>query len=124
MLNFLSCIRYTQFTPHYITWYCPDESRETEACKSQCINQGRYCAPDPEGDLSKGYEGKEVVVQNLREACFFKVVNESGKPWLWWDFVSDFITRCPMKDKKFNGDCAARVIHSLGMYRSENRLVS
>ncbi|OWM67050.1 hypothetical protein CDL15_Pgr000502 [Punica granatum] len=105
---------YTQFTPHYITWYCPDDYRSTKQCESQCINHGRYCAPDPEKDFSEGYQGKNVVVQNLREACFFRVANESGKPWLWWDFVTDFSVRCPMKDKKYNKDCADRVIRSLG----------
>lgn len=110
ILNFLSCIRYTRFSPYYITWYCPDESHETEACKSQCVNHGRYCAPDPQGDFTEGYQGEDVVVQNLHEACFFGVANESQKPWLWWDFDTNFSVRCPMKDRKFNTDCAAQVI--------------
>jgi hypothetical protein len=81
---------FTQFTPHYITWYCPKEFLLSRRCKSQCINHGRYCAPDPEQDFNKGYDGKDVVVQNLRQACFFKVANESGRPWQWWDYVTDF----------------------------------
>ncbi|XP_057971054.1 vacuolar-sorting receptor 1-like isoform X1 [Malania oleifera] len=106
---------YTLFTPHYITWYCPEAFILSKQCKSQCINHGRYCAPDPEQDFSKGYDGKDVVVQNLREACFFKVANESRKPWLWWDYVTDFAIRCPMKEKKYNKECAEQVIHSLGL---------
>ncbi|KAJ9694187.1 hypothetical protein PVL29_009931 [Vitis rotundifolia] len=106
---------YTQFTPHYITWYCPDAFILSKQCKSQCINHGRYCAPDPEQDFSRGYDGKDVVVQNLRQACFFKVANESGKPWLWWDYVTDFAIRCPMKDKKYTKECADQVILSLGV---------
>lgn len=105
---------YTQFTPHYITWYCPDAFTLSKQCKSQCINHGRYCAPDPDQDFSKGYDGKDVVVQNLRQICFFKVANESGKPWLWWDYVTDFSIRCPMKEKKYNEECANEVIKSLG----------
>lgn len=105
---------YTQFTPHYITWYCPEAFLVSKQCKSQCINHGRYCAPDPEQDFSRGYDGKDVVIQNLRQACFFKVTNESGKPWLWWDYVTDFAIRCPMKLKKYNEDCANNVIQSLG----------
>lgn len=105
---------YTQFTPHYITWYCPEAFVLSKQCKSQCINHGRYCAPDPEQDFSKGYDGKDVVVQNLRQACFYKVANESGKPWLWWDYVTDFAIRCPMKEKKYNEECANQVIESLG----------
>ncbi|XP_076893868.1 vacuolar-sorting receptor 1-like [Bidens hawaiensis] len=101
---------HTKFTPHYITWYCPEDYKSSERCKSQCINHGRYCAPDPEGDFSKGYTGKEVVVQNLIQACFYKVASEDGKPWFWWDYVTDFSNRCQMKEKKFNKECAYEVI--------------
>lgn len=106
---------YTQFTPHYITWYCPESFLLSKQCKSQCINHGRYCAPDPEQDFSRGYDGKDVVIQNLRQACVFNVSNESGKPWLWWDYVTDFAIRCPMKEKKYNEECANQVIKSLGI---------
>ncbi|KAF7845230.1 vacuolar-sorting receptor 1-like [Senna tora] len=105
---------FTQFTPHYITWYCPEAFLLSKQCKSQCINHGRYCAPDPEQDFSKGYDGKDVVVQNLRQACFFKVANESGKPWQWWDYVTDFAIRCPMKENKYTEECSDQVIKSLG----------
>lgn len=104
----------TRFNPHYITWFCPEDAISTIQCKSQCINHGRYCAPDPEGDLTIGYEGKNVVMENLRQACFFRVVNESGKPWLWWDYASDFAIRCSMKENKYNKACADQVIQSLG----------
>ncbi|KAM7467900.1 hypothetical protein LguiB_015462 [Lonicera macranthoides] len=106
---------YTQFTPHYITWYCPEAFLLSRQCKSQCINHGRYCAPDPDQDFNRGYEGKDVVVQNLQQACFFKLANESGKPWIWWDYVTDFSIRCPMKEKKYSKECADQVIKSLGV---------
>ncbi|XP_073066473.1 vacuolar-sorting receptor 1-like isoform X1 [Primulina eburnea] len=106
---------YTQFTPHYITWYCPEAFILSKQCKSQCINNGRYCAPDPEQDFSRGYDGKDVVVQNLRQACFFKIAKESGKPWQWWDYVTDFSIRCPMKEKKYTKECSDQVIRSLGI---------
>ncbi|XP_050939491.1 vacuolar-sorting receptor 3-like isoform X1 [Cucumis melo] len=106
---------YSQFTPHYITWYCPQAFILSKQCKSQCINQGRYCAPDPEQDFSSGYEGKDVVIENLRQLCVFKVANETQKPWMWWDYVTDFQIRCPMKDKKYNKECADDVIKSLGL---------
>ncbi|KAJ0241623.1 Vacuolar-sorting receptor 1 [Hirschfeldia incana] len=104
---------HTQFTPHYITWYCPEAFTLSKQCKSQCINRGRYCAPDPEQDFTKGYDGKDVVVQNLRQACVYRVLNETGKPWVWWDYVTDFAIRCPMKDKKYTKECADEIIKSL-----------
>uniref|UniRef100_A0A5B7B2G3 Putative Vaculolar sorting receptor 3 isoform 1 n=2 Tax=Davidia involucrata TaxID=16924 RepID=A0A5B7B2G3_DAVIN len=106
---------YTQFTPHYITWYCPQAFTISKQCKSQCINHGRYCAPDPEQDFSTGYEGKDVVLENLRQLCVFRVANETKKPWIWWDYVTDFQIRCPMKEKKYNKECADSVIRSLGL---------
>jgi len=109
---------FTQFTPRYITWFCPEAFLLSKQCKSQCINNGRYCAPDPEQDFSSGYDGKNVVVQNLRQACFYKVANESGKPWQWWDYVTDFSIRCPMKEKKYTEECSDQVIKSLGMLGS------
>ncbi|KAL4308453.1 hypothetical protein GQ457_01G000970 [Hibiscus cannabinus] len=106
---------YTQFTPHYITWYCPQAFTLSRQCKSQCINHGRYCAPDPEQDFSSGYDGKDVVNENLRQLCVFRVANESHRPWVWWDYVTDFQIRCPMKAKKYNKECADGVIKSLGL---------
>lgn len=108
---------YTQFTPHYITWYCPQAFIESKQCKAQCINNGRYCAPDPEQDFSKGYEGKQVVTENLRQLCVFKVANESTprRPWKWWDYVSDFQIRCSMRSNKYGPQCAEEVIKSLSI---------
>ncbi|GFZ16900.1 vaculolar sorting receptor 3 [Actinidia rufa] len=66
-------------------------------------------------DFSKGYEGKDVVLENLRQLCVFKVANETRRPWVWWDYVTDFQIRCPMKEKKYNKECADNVIRSLGL---------
>ncbi|KAI4375567.1 hypothetical protein MLD38_013422 [Melastoma candidum] len=106
---------YTQFTPHYITWYCPQAFTRSKQCESQCINHGRYCAPDPEQDFSSGYDGKDVVIENLRQLCVFREANETKKPWIWWDYVTDFQIRCPMKEKKYNAECAKEVLKSLGL---------
>ncbi|XP_039037856.1 vacuolar-sorting receptor 1-like [Hibiscus syriacus] len=99
---------YIRFTPHYMTWYCPEAFVLSKRCRSQCINHGRYCAPG----LDRVYDGKDMVIQNLRQACLFKVANESGKPWLWWDYVTEFANRCQSKDK-YTKECADKVIRSL-----------
>ncbi|KAK8562829.1 hypothetical protein V6N12_010895 [Hibiscus sabdariffa] len=106
---------YTQFTPHYITWYCPQAFTQSMQCKSQCINHGRYCAPDPEQDFSSGYEGRDVVLENLQQLCVFRAAKENKKPWLWWDYVTDFQIRCPMREKRYNKACADDVIRALGV---------
>ncbi|CAO2147435.1 unnamed protein product [Urochloa humidicola] len=56
-----------------------------------------------------------MMVQNLRQVCVFKVAKEHKKPWLWWDYVTDFAIRCPMKEKKYTKECADGVIKSLGL---------
>lgn len=105
---------YTLFTPHYITWYCPRAFVLTTQCKSQCINRGRYCAPDPEKDFGEGYQGKDVVYENLRQLCVHRVANESNRSWVWWDYVTDFHIRCSMKEKRYSKECAEDVLKSLG----------
>lgn len=52
---------WTRFSPHYIVWVCPLVYRQSAECQSQCIHQGRYCTPDPDGDLENGYSGADVV---------------------------------------------------------------
>ena len=56
---------WTKFTPHYLVWVCPDSYHQSAECRSQCIRQGRYCTPDPDGDIQKGYSGKDIVQARL-----------------------------------------------------------
>ncbi|CAL5410657.1 unnamed protein product [Camellia sinensis] len=107
---------YSQFTPRYITWFCPRPFLLSSQCKSQCINRGRYCAPDPEQDFKEGYQGKDVVIENLRQLCVHRVANESNNSWVWWDYVTDFHIRCSMKKKKrYSKECAEEVMKSLDL---------
>ncbi|KAG5562412.1 hypothetical protein RHGRI_005221 [Rhododendron griersonianum] len=106
---------YTQFTPHYITWYCPKPFILSNQCVSQCINHGRYCAPDPEQDFGQGYEGKDVVFENLRQLCVHRVAYESNRSWVWWDYVTDFHIRCSMKEKRYSVECTEDVMKSLDL---------
>ncbi|KAL4310681.1 hypothetical protein GQ457_01G045870 [Hibiscus cannabinus] len=106
---------YTLFTPHYITWYCPEAFILSSQCKSQCINRGRYCAPDPEQDFGEGYQGKDVVFENLRQLCVHRVANESKRPWIWWDYVTDFHIRCSMKQNRYSKECAEAVMSALDL---------
>jgi len=106
---------YTQFTPHYITWMCAQNPDSLE-CKSQCINRGRYCAPDPDDDLSQGYSGADVVIDNLRALCVFDAANKTGTPWLWWDYVAAFSSECTMNAGKFaSRACAEAVTNRFGI---------
>ena len=107
---------YTQFTPHFITWECIDDPPTSEACRAQCVNVGRYCAPDPDEDIHAGYSGADIVIDNLRALCVFDVANKSNTPWLWWDYVSDFGEQCTMQNGKFAArSCAELVASNIGI---------
>ncbi|KAE8717591.1 hypothetical protein F3Y22_tig00110044pilonHSYRG00243 [Hibiscus syriacus] len=104
----------THVSPSLYDLVLPSVFCSNKQCNSQCINRGQYCAPDLGHDPDRGYGDKDVMVQNLRQACFFKIPNESGTPWLWWDYVTDFVIRCPSKEKSTK-ECADKVIRSLGI---------
>ncbi|CAH8264765.1 unnamed protein product [Arabidopsis lyrata] len=106
---------YTLFRPHYIAWFCPKELLLSKQCKTQCLNQGRYCAPDPKQEFEDGYNGKDVVYENLRQLCVHRVAKEKNTSWVWWDYVTDFNIRCSMKEKKYSRECAETVVESLGL---------
>eukprot|EP00484_Ammonia_sp_Unknown_P012014 CAMPEP_0197072698 /NCGR_PEP_ID=MMETSP1384-20130603/210229_1 /TAXON_ID=29189 /ORGANISM="Ammonia sp." /LENGTH=883 /DNA_ID=CAMNT_0042511519 /DNA_START=176 /DNA_END=2826 /DNA_ORIENTATION=- len=88
----------TKFTPHmYLLngshWYCDETDsagQPTLPCGNQCTNSGRYCAVDPEYDLSIGLDGMDVVQENLRSLCVWEYDKEFGKNGLddilWWDY--------------------------------------
>ena len=105
---------WTRFTPHYIVWVCPSAYRGSSECKSQCTHGGRYCTPDPDGDLRAGYSGADIVAENLRQLCVFKLANATTKPWLWWDYVTRFGESCTMASKKYGPDCAEKVFSDVG----------
>lgn len=106
--------KWTRFTPHYLVWVCPDSYQKSDECKSQCIRKGRYCTPDPDGDTTKGYSGRDVVQENLRQLCVYQLANDGGKPWLWWDYVTRFGEECTMAGKTYDEACAEKVFTDIG----------
>ncbi len=39
----------------------------------------------------------------------FKLANESGVPWKWWEYSTKFGETCKMADNQYNEECAERV---------------
>jgi len=105
---------YTSFTPHYITWLCPPDLIQDPACVAQCINNGRYCCPDPDGDFQSGYSGRDVVIENLRTLCAFDQANATGQSWKWWDYVVQFGAKCTMESGNYGSEsCAISILNSV-----------
>jgi len=93
--------------PHYITWYCPQSYLDSQQCKSQCINNGRYCAPDPEGDFEKWLRGQGRGPGEPAGAVRVQGGHGGNKPWVWVEeCVTDFKKRCRMVDNNYNPACA------------------
>uniref|UniRef100_A0A803N3L0 PA domain-containing protein n=1 Tax=Chenopodium quinoa TaxID=63459 RepID=A0A803N3L0_CHEQI len=63
----------------------------------------------------EGYEGKDVVFENLRQLCVHNVAKSENRSWVWWDYVTDFHIRCSMKEKKYTKTCAEDVLKSLNL---------
>ncbi|PRW50883.1 vacuolar-sorting receptor 3-like [Chlorella sorokiniana] len=108
---------WTVFTPHYIVWICPTPYRSSSECNSQCIHKGRYCSPDPDGNLTQGYSGSDVVQENLRQLCVFQMAKDAGRAYLWWDYVTKFGEQCDMESKKYGQECAE---HVFGQINQDN----
>ena len=106
--------RVMTFTPHYITLQCGDNA-ETDFCRKQCINGGRYCQQDPDGSLDSGYSGADVVRDNLQSLCVFRTVNATGEPWLWWQYATAAGRECSMLHATYNAACAIGVATRLGV---------
>mmetsp|Transcript_36321 Transcript_36321/g.43917 ORF Transcript_36321/g.43917 Transcript_36321/m.43917 type:complete len:698 (+) Transcript_36321:228-2321(+) len=108
-----------QFTPYYVTWMCLPEYADTPECITQCISHGKYCAPDPEDSFEEGYDGSDVVMENLRQICVFDVANKTGNPNLWWDYVTTFHRKCKMQTVNFNVECSEQVQQAIGINVAE-----
>jgi hypothetical protein len=68
-------------------------------CGNQCTFQGKYCSGDPEKNSTVGIDGKDILLQDLRELCLWRWINQTFTPQghnqhLWFDFTADFNTNC------------------------------
>lgn len=92
-----------KFTPHYFiyngrNWGCTlPWGNNGYRCGNQCTNAGRYCAPDPERNLTVGLAGRDMVKENLRQICIFRQANETyaeDYAMRWWKYVELFGKNC------------------------------
>mmetsp|Transcript_14896 Transcript_14896/g.17101 ORF Transcript_14896/g.17101 Transcript_14896/m.17101 type:complete len:515 (-) Transcript_14896:94-1638(-) len=98
------------FTPHMYVYDGKKAGCEVidgvSLCQSLCTNNGKYCATDPDNDLSKGISGADVVKESLRRECIWKLYGvEDGIGAPWWDYVSQFMHRCDRESYFTNEDC-------------------
>ena len=111
------------FSPHYVTWSCPVALNDTEKCGGLCINGGRYCAPDPTDGpdvdpniadrvRTHGYNGSDVVAENLRRLCLFKELSGDNHGNVWWTYATSHPVKCSMTDGTFTAECSEAVMQT------------
>ena len=114
------------FTPHFFTNNGTELGCDKMDCG--CTNEGRYCAPDPDGTYDQGISGANVVEENLRRACIWQKYGSKSLPiddtqrglgLPWWSYVSAFETmcRCPTcaASEFFSPTCISTAMLSAGI---------
>lgn len=111
-------------TPHY--WFMNGTyqgcATEELLCVNQCTNNGRYCNVDPDGDLSEGVAGCNIVRENLRQLCWWQTLNNSATHdiSLYWEYANKFNDECynvPHDDRTDHSpweDCSFKLMKDLG----------
>jgi hypothetical protein len=85
-----------------------------------CLNNGRYCLldPSPSHDRSTGASGADVVLENLRRKCIWKLESETdpGVGLKWWKYVKASGEACGKDEDLFRErSCAEKVMKELSI---------
>ena len=95
-----------KFTPHFFVWTCSrcQKSNFQDLDEPGCISGGRYCAADP--DASGHITGRDIVMEDLNQACIFKVSED-----VWWRYAIDYEKKC-INTQNSEG-CGVSLLHSV-----------
>ena len=107
--SFVSKFTDLTFTPHYFVWTC--KVCESFAYKNEvqeCISGGRYCSYDPDGNGI--LEGREVVVEDLRQLCVYNITGKNYQKWFL--YVKEFYQSC---FKDFSKACIQQSLKTAGV---------
>lgn len=128
----------TLFTPHFVLWYCSScKANNWQEPHPDCVSGGRYCAPDPDFDGPRN--GREIVMEDLRQLCIHKegLKQKNGK--MFWNYVkyfnetcsnNNFTKRCSelaMKDAQIDSDdieeCIERSFDGSNPEKDDNKIL-
>ncbi len=65
-----------------MTWACT--SCDAEFKRKECLSNGRYCAMNHKGTY---IQGKDILLEDLRQKCLYDNLENEGKTELWWDYM-------------------------------------
>ncbi|CAL8466083.1 g5619 [Coccomyxa elongata] len=111
---------YAKHTPHFMMRKCSYDADSPE-CTTNCIHKGRYCAVDSIGDEFSGkFKGWQVVEENKRQLCVYKLASDKKEPWKWWTYAADFAEHCTMKNGRFaDRSCIRAQLDNIGISEDE-----
>lgn len=109
------------FTPRFVSYNGSKvgcQGGSSSACGNMCLNQGRYCLldPSPLHDQTKGASGADVVLENLRRKCVWKIASaeDPGVGKKWWTYVTRFGEKCNQDESHFvSSECSAEILSDL-----------
>ena len=85
-------------------------------CANLCTNYGRYCAPNPDNDMTQGISGADVVTESLRRLCIWNHYGEEdGIGTKWWDYVENFYNNCHTMTKFTDEACINNAMRRAGI---------
>ena len=56
-------------SPRFVTWGCPECTKEFKA--QECFSDGKYCAPNHVRDDFNRVNGRDIILEDLRQSCIF-----------------------------------------------------
>lgn len=79
-------------TPRFVTWGCP--ACNPQFVKEECLSNGKYCAPNHIKDDFNRYDGKNIILEDLRQTCLHReMVKQESEP-KWWDYMKEVHSEC------------------------------
>jgi len=122
------------FTPRYyvadgVRYGChkPDGSEDDDCERDErCIHKGRYCKEDPD-ELSRGLKGRQILYEDLRQLCLFKILNETDyaaeppvidRRLRWFNYTVKYEEDCGKKED-WGAACSKRTQGNIGLSRKE-----
>jgi len=87
-------------------------------CETGCTNGGRYCALDPDHDVTQGLSGGDVVKEGLRRMCIWNSYKHSASSGLeYWKYLSQFTSHCEAVDHFTDDSCINACYKAAGIDR-------
>lgn len=102
----------TLMIPHYVMWYSSASKDSNYTIPHpDCLSAGRYCAPDPDYDGPRS--GREILLEDLRQICIYKLSQTQQKHQIWWKYIQKFSKSCSVDN--FTQTCSEDIMEEVGI---------